>query len=250
MPKKIFFISLLALAFFSASAQKITFNAVDFELKSEEKSKINRMASYEAKIFNGLYDNLINDSLQLTINLYSKYKNFKTVLEQHGMKGLTESGFYNRTTDQSYIYFKGTDNLQTVLHETSHALLKNNSEYYPKWFTEGLAEFLETLEEKHFNIQIVAQFDILERMKYDYQKKEAFNLIKFLGNNAAWRDKKQLNYMYTVSYCIIYYLYKQNPSFISKMAQMYKEGYPQEKIFTSLFGSISNFENSFKIYYR
>jgi hypothetical protein len=93
----------------------------------------------------------------------------------------------------------------------------------------------------------VAQFDILERMKYDYQKKEAFNLIKFLDNDAGWRDKKQLNYMYTASYCVIYYLYKQNPSFISKMAQMYKEGYSQEKIFNSIFGSISNFENGFNL---
>ncbi|WP_157687530.1 DUF1570 domain-containing protein [Pedobacter psychrophilus] len=231
-------------------AQKIKLNTVDFELKPEEIAKINRIVSYETKIFNGLYDNLINDTLQLNINLYSKYKNFRSALEQYGMKGFTESGFYSSTTDQSFIYYEGIENLQTVLHETSHALLKNNSRYYPRWFTEGLAEFLETLEEKHFSIQIVAQFDRLERMKYDYQKQEKLNLLKYISNNEGWRDKGKLEYMYTTSYSIIFYLYKKDPQFISKMAQMYRKGYSQEKIFSTLFGSVSNFENGFNLYYR
>ncbi len=250
MISKTLFTFILILSFSLSFAQKITFNTVDFEFKPEEKAKINRMASYEAKIFNGLYDNLINDSLQLTINLYSKYKNFKSVLEQYGMKGLTESGFYISSIDQSFIYFKGIENLQTVLHETSHALLKNNSRYYPRWFTEGLAEFLETLEEKHFTIQIVAQFDRLERMKYDFQKKEKLNLLTYITNNNAWRDKEKLDYMYTTAYSIIFYLYKKDPQLISKMAQMYRKGYPQEKIFDMLFGSVSNFEVGFNLYYR
>ncbi|MBK0382535.1 DUF1570 domain-containing protein [Pedobacter sp. SD-b] len=250
MMRKIYSVAILCFLSSYGFAQKITFNTIGFELKPEDRAKIERLASYEARIFNGLYDNLINDSLKITLNLYNKKRDFKSLLEERGMKGLTESGFYSPVTDQSYIYFEGIENLHTVLHEISHALLKNNSKYYPRWFTEGLAEFLETLQLKNFDVQIVAQFDRLERMKYQYQKEEPLNLLQFLNNRSGWQDKKKLDYLYTTSYAIIYFLNKTDRSLISKMAQMYKKGYPQEKIFSTLFGSVSNFEKGFNDYYR
>lgn len=230
-------------------AQKIKFNPIGFELKPEDSAKIQRMASFEAKIFNGLYNNLINDSLTITLNLYNKRKDFKAVLAQKGMKGLTESGFYSPITDQSYVYFEGTENLTTVLHEMSHAFLKSNSKYYPRWLTEGLAEFLETLEEKQFNIQIVSQLDRLERMK-NFQRDKKLDLNLFLKDQAGWRDKNRLEYMYTVSYALIYYLYKKDPQLISKITQLYRKGYSQEYIFKQAAGGIDNVENGFNMYFR
>lgn len=230
-------------------AQKITFNAVGFELKPEDSAKIHRMASFEAKIFNGLYNNLINDSLKIILNLYNKRKDFKAVLAQRGMKGFTESGFYSPETDQSYVYFEGTENLSTVLHEMSHAFLKNNSKYYPRWLTEGLAEFLETLEEKQFNIQIVSQWNRLERMK-SFQKDKKLNLNAFLQDQMGWRDKNKLEYMYTVSYSLIYYLYKKDPQLISKITQLYRKGYSQEYIFKQAFGGTDDLESGFNFYFK
>ncbi len=78
---KLYLTILLCLCLTFCFGQKITFNAVGFELKPEDSAKIHRMASYEAKIFNGLYNNLINDSLNITLNLYSSRKVFKTLVK-------------------------------------------------------------------------------------------------------------------------------------------------------------------------
>lgn len=246
---RLYFTVLFCFSLTFGFAQKITFNPVGFELKPEDSAKIQRMASFEAKIFNGLYNNLINDSLHITLNLYNKRKDFKILLDQHGIKGLTESGFYSPSTNQSYVYFEGTENLSTILHELSHAFLKNNSKYYPRWLTEGLAEFLETLEEKQFNIQIVSQYNRLEKMK-EFQREKKLDLEAFLKDAPSWRDKKRINYMYTVSYALIYYLYKKDPQLISKMTQLYRNGYSNEYVFQSLAGDIYQLENGFNVYFR
>jgi hypothetical protein len=245
---KLYLTILLCLCLTFCFGQKITFNAVGFELKPEDSAKIHRMASYEAKIFNGLYNNLINDSLNITLNLYSSRKVFKTLVAQNGIKGFTESGFYLPASDQSFVYYEGIGNLNTVLHELSHAFLKNNSKYYPKWLNEGLAEFLETLEEKTFNIRIVSQWGRLEQMK-NFQREKKLNLQAFLNDYTGWRDKKKLDYMYTVSYSLIYYLYKKDPQLISKMTQLYRKGYGHEYIF-KLLGGMDNLQNGFNIYFR
>ncbi len=246
---KFIFTILLSFSLTFCFAQKITFNAIGFELKPEDSAKIHRMAMYEAKIFNGLYNNLINDSLKITLNLYSKRKDFKALLAQRGMKGLTESGFYSPVTDQSYVYYEGIENLNTVLHEMSHAFLKNNSKYYPRWLTEGLAEFLENLEENQFRIQIVSQYNRLERMK-SFQKEKKLDLEAFLKDQSGWRDKNKLEYMYTVSYSLIYYLYKKDPQLISRMTQLYRKGYAQEYIFKQTVGGIDSLESGFNMYFR
>ncbi len=233
----------------SSFSQKITFKTIGFKLDPIDSAKIQRMASYEAKIFNGLYDNLLNDSLKITLNLYGKRKDFMKLVSQQGMRGLTESGFYNPAKDESYIYFEGIENLNTVLHELSHAFLKNNSRFYPKWLNEGLAEFLETLEENQFGIQIVSQSSRIKRMKA-FQQNKKLDLQTFLQDHAAWRDKKQLAYMYTTSYCLIYFLYKRDPKLISTMTQLYRKGKTHEEIFSQLFNGYQNLERGFNFYFR
>lgn len=230
-------------------AQKITFNTTGFVLNPDDSAKVQRMAMYQAKIFNGLYNNVNNDSLKITLNLYNKRKDFKALLLQHGMKGLTESGFYSPSTDQSYVYFEGMKDLNTVLHEMSHAFLKNNSRYYPRWLNEGLAEFLETLEENQFRIQIVSQYDRLEAMKA-YQREKLLDLTAFLNDQTSWRDKNKLAYMYSVSYSLIYYIYKKDPQLISKMTQLYRKGFSSTYIFKTLFGGTHQLENGFNSYFR
>src|SRR5690606_21595668 len=99
------------------------------------------------------------------LNLYNKQKNFNEVLKKYNVKGFTESGFYSSTTNESYIQYYDTEEVDVVLHELSHALLRNNLKNPPRWFNEGLAVFLESLEEKNNTIQVYTQHHWLDYIR-------------------------------------------------------------------------------------
>lgn len=246
--KYLYLIILLFISFY-ASAQKLVINEIGFKLKAEERGLIERLALYEVKIFNGLFLNNKNDSTLLTLNLYNKQKDFKELLKSTNNKGFTESGFYSPITNQSYVLYYDKDEIHTVLHELSHALLRNNLKNPPRWFNEGLAVFLQSLEENKNSIQVYTQHQYLDLVKNEISKN--FDLRSFLFNEQnLWRDKSQLKYMYAKSYSIIYLIIKRNPQLISKMAAMMNKGIQIETIFNELFGSIESFQNNYKVFYR
>ncbi|WP_304064880.1 DUF1570 domain-containing protein [Pedobacter glucosidilyticus] len=242
-------IILLLLCSFSSYSQKLAIKEIGFSLKPEDRAKIERLATYEVKIFNGLFKDAENDSLTIHINLYHKGKDFRDVLQQFGLKGLTESGFYSPITNQSYVLYQSVADIEIILHEMSHALLRNSIRNPPRWFNEGLAEFLESLKEENYKIQVNAQFHYLDKMKADNRNIPA-NISAFLNSHNSWQDKNRVHDMYTISYCMVYYIIKQNPLLISKMANMMRKGINTEQIFNTLFGGIDNFERNFNFYYR
>lgn len=242
-----FIFSLITTAVFS---QKLVFNEIGFELKEKDKALIERLATYEVKIFNGLFNTNDNDSLVLTLNLYNKQKDFKELLKTAKFKGFTESGFYSPTTNESYVLYYDTEEIHTVLHELSHALLRNNLKNPPRWFNEGLAVFLQSLEEKHHNIQVYTQHRYLDHIR-ELNREGKMDIRHFLfGEQTKWLNKNDLKYMYATSYSIIYLMIKKDPKSIGKMAIMMKNRESIENIFIKLYGSLESFENSFKIYYR
>lgn len=234
----------------AAFSQKIVFNEVGFKLKEKDRALIERLATYEVKIFNGLFNTNENDSLVLKLNLYNKQKAFNEVLKTSGSKGLTESCFYSPTKNESYVLYYDTKEMHTVLHELSHALLRNNLKYPSRWFNEGLATFLQSLEEKNNNIQVYAQHYYLNYVR-ELNKLGKINIRRFLFEEQnKWRNKDDLKYMYGMSYSIIYFMVQRDPSYIGKMATMMQNREKTETIFIKLFGSLENFEYNFKIHYR
>lgn len=251
MKIKHFFIAFfLLLTSFNSFAQKIILNEIGFILKPEEKSEIYRLLDYETRIFNGLFNNSKNDSLIITINLFCKGKDFREQLEIGKMKGLTESGFFNPLVNESYVLYNGKEDIKTVVHEASHALTRNSIKFCPKWFNEGLAEFLESMEVTGLTIQIVSQTQRIQMLKSQYIPINGLNLTDFFADSNSWRNKNKLDYMYTVAYSVIYFLIKKDPSLISQIAQMFEKGYSTSYIFDKKFGGITNFQNAYKFFYR
>lgn len=239
----------LLLCSFGCYSQKLAIKEIGFSLKPEERAKIERLATYEVKIFNGLFKDAENDSLTININLYNKGKDFRALLQEFGLKGLTESGFYSPITNQSYVLYQSVADIEIILHEMSHALLRNSIRNPPRWFNEGLAEFLESLKEENYKIQVNAQFHYLDKMKVD-NRNTPTNISAFLNSHNSWQDKNKVQDMYTISYCMVYYIIKQNPLLIGKMANMMKKGLSTEQIFDILFGGLDSFERNFNFYYR
>lgn len=239
----------ILLAHFSFS-QKLVFNEIGFKLKDKDRELIERLASYEVKIFNGLFNTDANDSLVLTLNLYNKQKAFKELLKSTNSKGFTESGFYSPVTNESHVLYYDTEEIHTVLHELSHALLRNNLQFPPRWFNEGLAVFLQSLEEKNNTIQVYTQHRYLDYIR-ELNREGKIDVGHFLlGDQAKWRNKDDQRYMYAMSYGIVYYMIKKDPKLISKMVVLMKKREKTEVIFNHLFGSIQALDKNFKIYYR
>lgn len=247
---KYYFLILFILITNTTFSQKFIINDIDFKLKEKDRALIEKLGTYEVKIFNGLFKTNHNDSVVLTLNLYNRPKVFKELLKTNNMKGLTESGFYSGSTNQSYVMYYDSQEIKTVLHELSHALLRNNLKNPPRWFNEGLAEFLESLEEKNNSIQVYTQHHYLDLVK-DLNNKGKINFKKFFTEDQTkWQQPEHTRYLYAMSYSIVYYLIKKDPQYISKIANMLKQRKNSEFILSELFGNLQKFENNFKMYYR
>jgi len=247
---KYYLASIFLLIANAAFCQKLVFNEIGFKLKEKDRALIEQLATYEVRIFNGLFNTSDNDSLVLTLNLYNKQKAFKELLKATNSKGFTESGFYSPATNESYVLYYDIEEIHTILHELSHALLRNNLKYPPRWFNEGLAVFLQSLEEKNNTIQVYTQHRYLDHIR-ELNREGKIDIRRFLfSDQLKWRNKDDLRDMYATSYSIIYLMIKTDPKLIGKMATMMKKREKIETIFIKLFGSLQNFENRFKVYYR
>jgi hypothetical protein len=248
MMKQILLLLFCSISNFSY-AQKLVFNEVGFTLKAQDKELIERLTRYEVKIYNGLFKNGGNDSLELKLNLYRKTKDFKQLLLEYDMKGLTESGFYSSSKNQSYVLYRDINDLPTVMHELSHALLRNNLKNAPSWFNEGLAVFLQSLQEKNGNIEVFTQQHYLDYVK-ELNGAGKINIKNFLTHEQSkWRNKEDLRYMYAVSYSIVFYIIKTQPHLIKEMAQLIKNKESIDGIFEKTHGSLKNFQNRYRVYY-
>ena len=248
---KYFLLIILSLYIAETYSQNLVFNEIDFKLKPEEKEKIEKLSRYEVKIFNGLFTNSLNDSLTINVNLYGKSKTFKALLSERNIKGFTESGFYAPDTRQLHVLYFGKEDIETVLHEISHALMHHNLQRCPRWFNEGIAEFLESIEAgDRGNPQVYTQHHYLNYVK-ELNRKQEIDIYSFLlSGHTPWKDKNNLRYLYAVSYSVIYFIIKKDPNLIGKMAMMMKQGKSMQHILGDLFGGIDKFASSFIFYYR
>ncbi|WP_353138190.1 DUF1570 domain-containing protein [Pseudopedobacter sp.] len=234
-----------------AYSQNLVFNEIGFSLKAEDKEMIEKLAKYEVKIFNGLFINSLNDSLRINVNLYGKNKDFRAVLAEGKMKGFTESGFYSSFTKQLHVLYLEKRDIETILHEISHALMHHNLQRCPRWFNEGLAEFLESIEiGDNLNPQVYMQHHHIKYVREANQNQELDIYSLLMSGNEPWTHKNNLNYLYATSYGVIYYIIKKDPHLIGKMAMMMKQGKSIQYIFEVLFGGIDKFASGFKFYYR
>lgn len=242
---KIFFLSFLFIS--PAFSQKLIINEIGFKLKEEERNSILMLAQYEAKLFNGLFDTEINDSLTITLNLYAKSKDYNKILKE---AGIHNPGFYSPKLKQVFMLYQGIDHIGTTLHEMSHAFLHNNMKNPPKWLNEGLAMFFSTLSVVQNNVQVSTLPHHIKYVK-DQIASNNINLYEFLNRgNSSWAGKTNQEYMYPVSYSVVFYMISNNPEMMKKVISELKNKNNIETIFNAIYGGVDRFESNYRFFYK
>ncbi|MGV3510301.1 MAG: DUF1570 domain-containing protein [Sphingobacteriaceae bacterium] len=242
----------LVLFLFSSTvfSQKLIINEVGFKLKDEDRKNIELMAQYEAKIFNGLFDTRINDSLTIVLNLYKKSKDYNVVRKEATNVGVHNTGFYSPAKREIFMLYQGMENFGTTLHEMSHAFLHNNMARPPRWLHEGLAEFFRTLTVVNNEVQVSTLPYHIKYVKTQITEGK-LNLDEFFNRgNSSWVGSSNQQYMYAVSYSVVFYMISKKPELMKAVIAELKKRNNIETTITKIYGGIDKLEIDYKFFYK
>lgn len=233
------------------SAQIIHIHNIHCKLDKEDTQTFNRIARYEAELYNAIFETSKNDSLEINIYLYGRQKDFK--LTPDGINTLQASADGYTLAHTNDIYVMKNDHVNSVLlHEISHAFLHYNMPNPPKWFDEGMATYCGSLVVQDKKIYYTPVAGRIARIN-ELQANKQLNLAKFLQNkdNNWGSDREQVSDHYTIAYSIIYFLVNINLNFVKYLSEQLKEGRPAVAILSDLFaGDFKFFEERYKNFYE
>ena len=140
--------------------------------------------------------------------------------------------------------------MNTLLHETSHNILRYNYPNAPRWLNEGIATLLGYLAEtSDRHIGYVAQGSYIRKIR-DSIKAGLFNLDNFFNyKDADWFNKDKRDMLYATSYCIIYCMTKFEKDYLGQVLVLMKRGYSTQNAIKTVFGSMDKFRDLFKFFY-
>lgn len=243
------FVLLLVFSLHNSFAQKLVLNEYGFSLNEKERGNIELLAQYEAMLYNGIFNTRKNDSLKITINIYKKFSDYKKACAAIGAPMLSREGFFSPALRQVFVY-KHPEFMTTLVHEMSHCFMNYNMGRPPRWLNEGIAVFFESLAVEDGQVSVTTQPARIAAVKRELSD-DNIHLDEFfrLGNE-AWTDKSKMNYMYNVSYSIVFLIIKTDPGIAGKIIHALKGGAGSITAIESVFGSIDNFSMKYRLFYR
>lgn len=233
-----------------ALPQKLLINEIGFQLTAQERENIQLLSEYESQIYNGLFNTRRNDSLLITINLYKKFSDYKNASLAARSGVISKTGFYSPRLKQIFVY-RTDDFVTTLVHEMSHSFMHHNMDGIPRWFNEGLAVFFESMAVAYGQVSVAVQTGRISAVKREVQGGNV-NLTEFLQlGDHIWMNKSKRDYMYNVSYSIVYFMTKSNPAFTKKLLLELKQGKNSIHAIEVLSdGGFDSFERRYLHFYR
>jgi len=233
----------------SVYSQKLTLKTIDCSISNKDVNYIQKIAKYQAKLYNNFFNTNANDSLELKITLYGNRGDY-TYVQKLVNPGMHKTlGFYLPSTDSAYV-FKGADYTSTIIHEASHCFLENNLPRTPRWLTEGIAAFCETLTIENNEVVFSAQAARIRSVRNMVLAAD-FKLMRFLDTrSSSWGEKNATQNLYSISYSLIYFLIKKNPNALKQILMFMKEGHSAEKAIEYGYGGFYRFESDYINFYK
>lgn len=244
-----FFLSaLFILCCLSAQAQKFDINTIHCKLSEKDVAMLNQIGKFEAKFYNTIFNTTANDTLPIRINLYGKRDEYNAV-QKDAMHTTFIDGFYSPGVNQVYLY-KSDRFMEIMLHESSHNMLRNNLRNPPTWLNEGIATLFGNLVIQNDGIYFNRQTGYIKMVK-DQMFKGTFNLAAFFNyRQSDWYDKDAREYLYAVSYCLVYFFVKDDIENLQNILTLMKQGNKTPDAIAKVFGSFDRFEKRFSDTYK
>lgn len=231
----------------SASAQLISIEKVNCRVSESDIKTIKKIARFEKDLYNNLFNTHKNDSLRISVTIMSA-ADYKSV--QQKSSGLHKTwGFYSPQLDHSYV-LRNSEYLKTVIHEMSHCLLRHNLRNPPRWLNEGIAEFCGSMLIEDNQVSFAANPYRIQEVK-NIVLASPIKLESFMGIlDSGWADLDKRSNLYSISYAVVYFLIKKNPSTLKRMLLRMQEGENAKNAIEFSYGGFYKFENDFNAFYR
>ncbi len=229
--------------------QKVVLNEAGFRMEEKDRNDIEMLAQYEAMIYNGLFNTRKNDSLLITINIYKKFSDYKKACQETGYPMLSRTGFYSPGLRTVFVY-KHPGFMVTLVHEMSHSFMRHNMSNPPRWLNEGIAVFFESLSVENGQVSVTTQPGRTAAVKRELNEGNIHLEDFFRLDDGAWQNKSTLDYMYNVSYSIIFLITKTNPDITKRIILALKKGYDSTRAIESVYGSVGAFALKYRLFYQ
>lgn len=244
----LFSVILLSFLGLTVKAQIFNINTINCKLSNADTALLNKMGRFEGSFYNQVFETHLNDTVVININLYGKHGEYKKV-QKEALNTTFIDGFYSPMENRVFIY-KTDDYMKTLIHETSHNILRYNYRNPPQWLNEGIATLLGYLVETTDNrILYVPQTQYIKQVK-DSIRAHQFSFDNFFSYKPNdWLDKDKRPMLYATSYSIIYFFVNQDKDYLAPMLVLMKKGYSTQNAIKKTFGSLEGFQNMFYDFY-
>jgi hypothetical protein len=232
----------------STRAQVLKLNTINSYLSNEDRDYFNKIAVFEVKFYNTVFETQKNDSCLVVINLFGKQKEYN-VVQERAMNTTFIDGFYSPSKNMVFLY-KSDRYMNTLIHETSHCILENNFKHSPQWLNEGVATLFGNLVIQNGQVYYskdLGYINYVKDMIYDGK----FNLKSFFNYNPHdFADATKRTYVYALSYDIVFFLVNFDIDYLQRTLVLMQQGYSTMDAFGKVFGGFDKFEKRFADFYK
>ncbi len=154
---------------------------------------------------------------------------FEAYKRQIGSRTSASTGFYSRSRQEIVVYHASEEStLQTLFHESSHALLRSQAARYPKWLNEGLAEYFEGAQAGSEPLEIQPQHVKEQRIQSLYLAGRMPSLESYLNQGVReWNQmQKGQPVASSMAWSLVYFLMEesQRQDLVRGMIQEHQHG--------------------------
>lgn len=233
--------------FTESYCQILHIEKVNCRVSEADMETIKKIARFEKDLFNNLFNTKSNDSLLIKVKILgsAEYKDMS-----QDAKALHKTwGFYSPYLDECFV-LRNQKYLQTVIHEMSHCLLNHNLRNPPRWLNEGIADFCGSMLIEDDKVSFAADPYKIKTVR-DMVIQSPLKLKDFMSiRNSEWTDPESRSSLYAISYSIVYFLIKKNPSTLKRILLMMQEGQSSVDAIEYSYGGFYKFEDEFNAFYR
>lgn len=236
----------------------ITIRAKGVQLTDQETQRIkidvnNVYHFYDDVMFFDFYKTVpVSITLLEDKGAYQRY-----LKKEMGIDGSNSRGVFYPKTNEIVVYMRKDKNgtLETIKHETSHAIIASIAPNTPGWLNEGLAEQMEKIERKDGRLVILRHEENKERLSH---RENMLPLRKILDlHSSQWRKKNVSGNAYLQAHSgeLLYFLLSAPPrkSFVLRILQEYKRGSRERSLYLvrdNYIGDIGGMETGWELWLR
>lgn len=220
-------------------SQELKYDLIDCEFTEEEYAEIDKLFRYELDFFKPVFK---FSEPSATLRIYGDFEAYKKYQKKISSTARSDRGFYSGSK-KIVVAYKDDHILKTLRHEMTHLIIRNGINKIPKWINEGFAEWFEYYRVEGDSVVPGLQETKIRKVK-GYIDDKLLDLNEFLAmDNDEWRaaNKQPKNFAYSVSYCIIYFLFETDQQVLLNILDAFKDGKQN-----TVYAIGSNFEGGFE----